>query len=143
MSKAKVQAFDNLWDNFLPSSVKIPSLESFEIICDLLRLLNHNIAYADKIAMEFVKGRKEKKMEMKDPIHLTAYNLNSGQKINFETHDETQRLHVIEGVMQIRFAGEQDGVLVDAGEVFDIPKNTEHEISAVGGSARGWSEYLE
>lgn len=139
MSKAKVQAFDLLWDNFLPPSAK----RSHRIVCDLLRLLNRNAASADKIAMEFAKGRKEKKMEMTGPIHLTAYNLKQGMRIDFETHDDTQRLHVIKGVMQIRFAGKKDRVLVDAGEVFDIPKNTKHEISAVGGSARAWSEYLE
>ena len=130
------EPFDRIWNNYLPKSAK----DSTEIRWGLLKLLCDNFESADVIAEFFVSAKEKTKAEMDDPIHLTSYNLDEGSMINFETHkDEAQRLHVIEGTMEVVVGKKTE--IVDAGEVFWIPKNTTHGIFPYGGSARAWSDY--
>ena len=130
------EPFDRIWDNYLPESAK----ESPAIICSLLELLCKNRDSADVIADFFVSAEEETKAEIEEPIHLTSYNLEKDSRIDFEIHkDEAQRLHVIEGTMEIVFG--KNKKIVKAGEVFPIPKNTKHGVFAHGGSARAWSDY--
>ena len=112
----------------------LPANSSSRVIDDVMTMMNENPSEADQIADAFVNGRKETKTEIFRP-HLTSYSLKPGDSISYEKHaGEKQRLHVIEGTVEVRLR-------VHAGDVLLIPDSIEHAIFPSGGAARAWSDY--